>query len=99
MFYKNNMEKSTVNIQRAENSSQLWLQDAFLHLACMEFQRVQRLDLSLVSIYSIKAHQLQGEKKLVAEHLPSRKTTTLWRTDAGESFMLAFAGLAVYLLL
>lgn len=56
------MEKSTVSIQRAENSSQLWLQDAFLHLACMEFQRVQRLDLSLVSIYSIKAHQLQGKK-------------------------------------
>lgn len=64
MFYKNNMEKST---QHPESRKQRPA-DAFLHLACMEFQRVQRLDLSLVSIYSIKAHQLQGRKKLVAEH-------------------------------
>lgn len=61
MFYNYNVGKLAVSIHRAESSSQLWTWDAFLYLACMYIQRVQRLNLSLVSIYSIKAHQLQGK--------------------------------------
>lgn len=37
---------------------------------------------------------------MVSEHLVSRKTTTLWNTDEGESLLHTyFAGLSVYLLM